>query len=81
MTFGELKELVEDMESEGAKNDTPIKLALQPNYPMIGSINNICLERDNNGGIRKVWIACSGNQEYGCPMVWGESDIYPEEEE
>lgn len=81
MTFGDLKELVEMMEDEGAAENTPVKLAMQPNYPMVGSINNFCLERDKDGDIRKVWIACSGHEGYGCPQVWGESNIYPDEEE
>ena len=81
MTFGDLKELVESMEYEGAAEDTPIKLAMQPNYPMVGSINNFCLEKANDGNIRKIWIACSGHEGYGCPQVWGESEIYPDEEE
>ena len=49
MTFRDLKELVEMMENEGVAENTPIKLAMQPNYPMVGSINNFCLERNNDG--------------------------------
>ena len=81
MTFGELKELVEAMENEGAADETPVKLAMQPNYPMVGSIRNFCIERNNESDVRRIWIACSGHEGYGCPMVWGESEIYPDEEE
>lgn len=79
MTASELISLLEDVDP-----DTPIKLALQPNYPMCGSIKNVCIEwKDSHCDEPKVlWIACSGNESYGCPReAWDESEIIPEEED
>lgn len=77
MTVGELKELL-----EGVEDDVEITLALQPNYPMTGSLRNVCIERDTTGDASKVWLACSGNEDYGVPKgVWSEYDICPEEDD
>lgn len=77
MTVAQLIEALEDVEPS-----TEVKLALQPNYPMIGSIRNICIEKDGDWNDKTLWIACSDNEDYGCPRtVWEESSIYDGEEE
>ena len=77
MTVGELKDYLEYID-----DDTPIKLAMQPNYPMVGSLLNVCHEMDKDDNCVKVWFACSGHQDYGCPReAWEESEIYPDEDD
>ena len=77
MTVGELKEYLEDID-----DDMPIKLALQPHYPMVGSLLNVCRELDDEGECKKVWFACSDNQDYGCPReAWDDDEIYPNEDD
>jgi len=76
MTVGQLKDHLDQFD-----NDTPIRLALQPNYPMLGSIQNVCnwvnSERSETGEV--CLIACSGNEGYGCPRdAWSESEIEEE---
>ena len=67
-------ELIERL--EGVDPSTEIKLALQPSYPMIGSVRNICIEHDDDTD-KCVWIACSGNEDYGCPSeAWTDDEIY-----
>lgn len=71
MTVAELIEALEDVEPS-----TEVKLALQPSYPMIGSILNICIERTKDDEDKTLWIACSDNEDYGCPRaVWGMDEI------
>ena len=77
MTVGELKEYLDDID-----DDTPIKLALQPNYPMIGSLLNVCRQNNAEGDCENVWFACSGNQDYGCPHeVWEDSEMWSEDDD
>ena len=71
MTVGDLISRLEDFDE-----DTPIKLALQPNYPMLGSIINVCTwENKSKSKTGEVClIACSGNESYGCPTNAWDSD-------
>lgn len=74
MTVAELIERLEDVDP-----NTEIKLAMQPNYPMQGSIENVCLENDLNDKSKQkcIWIACSENQSYDCPhSAWMMEQIY-----
>lgn len=75
MTVRELIESLEDIDG-----GVEVKLALQPSYPMEGHIRNICVEKNEDGDEKAVWIACSDNEGYGVPReVWNESEIYPED--
>jgi hypothetical protein len=59
-------------------------MALQPNYPMKGSLKNVCVQRDADGEEKAVWLACSDNEDYGCPSeVWDDDEIAddPEDDE
>lgn len=77
MTVEELKEALECLD-----DDVQIKVALQPNYPMKGSLLNVCTEHKNDDEEQVCWLAVSGNQDYGVPrVVWEESDIYEDEED
>ena len=77
MTIGELIEQLQDFDP-----DTEIRLAMQPNYPMRGSIRNICMEYDKDGNEKTLYIACSGHEDYGCPRdAWDDSEIHEESEE
>jgi len=77
MTVGELIEALSEV-----PDDTPVKLGLQPRYPMVGRIMNICEQRNDDGDTTAVWIACSDNEDYGCPEgVWDETVIYDEKDE
>ena len=62
MTVGELREI---LETEDIDDDVEIKLALQPSYPMVGHIRNLCLGRDAEGLVKTLWIAASDNDDYG----------------
>ena len=74
-----VEELIEQLQEFNP--DTEVKLGLQPNYPMKGSIKNICLERDSDDNEKCVWIACSGNEDYSCPsLIWDEAEIGPTKE-
>ena len=76
MTVAELIERLEDVDP-----DLEVKLALQPNYPMKGSIENICLECGYDGTQKNLWIACSENESYDCPRaVWGMEEIKTKDE-
>lgn len=76
-TIGELIEAL-----EGLDPDTPIKMALQPNYPMKGSLENVCVQRDADGEEKTVWLACSDNEDYGCPSeVWDDDEIADDPED
>jgi len=76
MTVGELI----DMLCEVPQN-VEVKLALQPTYPMVGHIKNVCVQRDADGNETKVWIACSDNEDYGCPEdVWDADEICDDED-
>lgn len=78
MTVGQLKEHLEQFD-----DDTPIRLALQPNYPMLGSIQNICnwinSERSKTGEV--CLIACSDNEDYDCPRNAWDDDYIEEDNE
>lgn len=75
MTVRELIDSLEDIDG-----DVEVKLALQPHYPMEGSIRNICIEKDADGGNVALWIACSDNEGYGVPRnVWNECEVSPED--
>ena len=79
MTLEELKEIVDGLyetrEDEASK--IKVRLAMQANYPMIGSIQNFCMELDENTSeAQTLYIACSGHEDYGCPRgVWDKDVI------
>ena len=69
-TVGELKEFLEDLD-----DDIEIKIGLQPRYPMVGSLQNVCVQTENYEP-KVLWLACSDNENYGCPRsIWDESEI------
>ena len=80
MTLEELKEIVDELyenhEDEASK--IKVRLAMQANYPMRGSIQNFCMELDEDTSeAQTLYIACSGHEDYGCPRgVWDEDVIY-----
>lgn len=77
MTVGDLMDQLEDLDP-----NTEIKLGLQPRYPMIGRIRNLCVERDAHGDEIRLWIACSDNENYGCPReIWEDSEIFPDNDD
>lgn len=78
MTVGQLKTQLDQFDDE-----TPIRLALQPNYPMLGSIQNVCnwINSDKSKTGEVCLIACSDNEDYGCPReAWNEREIEDEED-
>ena len=80
MTIGELLNKLEDFDE-----DTPVKLALQPNYPVLASIANVCTWENNDKSISKTGeiclIACSDIKGYGCPRgAWDSSYIESDED-
>lgn len=75
MTVKELIETLEDFDE-----NLEVRLALQPHYPMCGSIRNIC--HDQSHGENRLLIACSDNEDYGCPSAaWDETEIYDDDED
>lgn len=67
---------------EGLDPNAPIRLAMQPNYPMIGSLRNVCIEHGEDDSVKTVWLACSGHEDYGCPRnAWDEGEFWPESED
>jgi hypothetical protein len=46
MTFAELKQIVEDLESYGTEDDTPVHMAIQPTYPLVSTVKNIVAVED-----------------------------------
>ena len=76
-TVQDLLDALEDIDP-----GTPIRLALQPSYPMTGSLRNVCIERGEDDSVKTVWLACSGNEDYGCPReAWRDSEIWPTDED
>lgn len=73
MTKAELLEMLEEL-----PDNAEITLALQPNYPMTGSIRNICIKRRDGEAVGAV-IACSGHEAYGSSIYWNEYDIEVDE--
>lgn len=80
MTLDELKETIDDLYEryEEEASSIKVRLAMQPNYPMKGSIENFCMEFNGETDEPKtLYIACSDHEDYGCPLdVWSESDVY-----
>lgn len=75
MTVKELIEQLEDFDE-----NLEVRLAMQPSYPMCGSIRNIC--HDMSNGENRLLIACSGHEDYGCPRAaWDDTEIYDDGEE
>ncbi len=75
MTVGELKESLSYLD-----DNIQIKVALQPSYPMKGSLMNLCTQHAEEGDV--LWLAVSGNQDYGVPPeVWDMDEIGNEDEE
>lgn len=75
MTLNELIESLEDMrELVDGNGDIKVRLAMQPNYPMLGSPLNVCLDHSEKGD--RVLIACSDHENYGCPRdAWDTDEI------
>lgn len=67
------KELVEMLEN--VPDDADISVALQPSYPMLGHIRNVCIKRDENGSAIGAVFACSGNESYTSDVWWNEDAI------
>lgn len=81
MTVRDLFEKLESM-MDREMGDVEIKLALQPTYPMIGSIRNVCVEHGDDDEPEAVWFACSDNTDYGVPCgVWDDDEIFYGDEE
>lgn len=78
--IGTVQDLLDAL--EGLDPSTPIRLAMQPNYPMTGSLRNVCIERGEEDSAKTVWLACSGHEDYGCPReAWSESEFWPTDED
>ena len=76
-TVGELKEALEFVD-----DNVKIKAALQPRYPMKGSLKNVCREVDADGNTVCVWLAMSDNEDYGVDSdVWSDDEISPDSDE
>ena len=76
-TVQDLLDALEDLDPS-----TPIKLAMQPSYPMVGSLLNVCVERGEDDSAETVWLACSGHEDYGCPReAWDEDEFWPTDED
>ena len=76
-TVQDLLDAVEDLDPS-----TPIRLAMQPNYPMTGSLKNVCVERDEDDSPKTVWLACSDHEDYGCPrQAWDKDEFRPTDED
>ena len=76
-TVGELRELL-----EGLDDSVEIRMALQPSYPMAGSLRNACLQHGDDGEPQTLWLACSDNEDYVCPReAWSDSEIYGDPED
>lgn len=80
MTLNELIESLENMRDRVDGNgDIEVRLAMQPNYPMLGSPRNVCLDHSEDKD--RILIACSGHEEY-CHLRWDPWDtdeIFSEE--
>lgn len=74
MTKAELFEKLEEL-----PDNAEITLALQPNYPMIGSILNICFKVHNGDPVGAV-IACSGHEAYGSSIYWENTEADVDED-
>lgn len=76
-TVQDLLDALEDFDPS-----TPVRLAMQPNYPMTGSLRNVCVERGEDDSAKAVWLACSGHEDYGCPReAWDECEFWPDGDE
>ena len=74
MTVHELKEMLEDYETDGYGN-MKIKVAQQPSYPLAGLLESVC--RIGN----TMWFASGPATEYGPRAAWDGEDLDAEEEE
>lgn len=69
MTKAELFGLLEELPDEAE-----IKIAFQPNYPLMASIENICILR-HEGDAEEAVIACRHANEYGSRRYWEENEV------
>lgn len=79
MTLDKLKETIDDLYEryEEEASNIKVRLAMQPNYPMKGSIENFCMELDSESyEPYTLYIACSDHQDYGPRDAWNEDEIY-----
>lgn len=80
MTLSELKETIDDLYERYEEDSANIRvrLAMQPTYPLKGSIKNFCMEIDKETDEPlTLYIACSDHEDYGCPSdAWNEDEIY-----
>lgn len=66
-------DLIEALES--LPDDAQIEVALQPRYPMMGRIRNVCLKRNADGEAVGAVIACSDHESYTTSVWWSEYDV------
>lgn len=80
MTLDELKGTIDDLYEryEEEASSIKVRLAMQPGYPMKGSIENFCMELDGETGEPlTLYVACSDHEDYGCIRdMWNEDEIY-----
>ena len=74
LTVSELKGMLEDYEAEG-KGDMPVRVAVQPNYPMAAYVAAVTRVGDT------LYIAASDQDEYITEKAWGEDDVDDDSEE
>lgn len=70
MTKKELVEMLEDV-----PDNAEVGIALQPHYPMMGRIRNVCLKVDTECNPVGAVIAVSENEGYTTGDWWREYDV------
>ena len=58
-TVGELREMLADLDDE-----TPIRVGLQPNYPLRGVVDRAVVIEDGEDGSEVLWLATSQVSSY-----------------
>ena len=75
MTKKELVEMLEDV-----PDSAEVEVALQPHYPMMGRIRNVCLKLDAKQNPVGAVIACSDHESYTSSVWWSEYDVTVDED-
>lgn len=70
MTKGELIEAMCDLD-----NDAEVRIAVQPNYPFLNALRNVCIMRNEVGEAVGAVIAAGYNEEYTSGIWWNEYDV------
>ena len=73
MTVSELKEILEDYETDG-KGDLEVRIAEQPTWPLASDVSAVSRIGDT------VWIADGSANKYAPKAAWDGEDIDEEED-